>query len=264
MNLVLANPQRRALGRWLAGVGALVWAGAQPGARAQALASAAPAAGPGGLRPPPSAQLDYGVVGRAKGFGFEASARLDWLFDAQAGRYQAELLTRMPLLGSRRQHSQGTVDARGLAPERFSDQRRHEALTLFEAAQGRIRFQPKPGAPASEAPWLPGVQDRLSLFFQLAARLNGAEPRPEGKRTWSMPVAGSSSTDVWLWRGLGMEALDLPAGPVSALHLSRRPREPGDAELSLWFDPARGHLPVRILLRQGEGEMLDQRLLRWP
>ena len=56
------------------------------------------------------------------------------------------------------------------------------------------------------------------------------------------------------------QPLDLPIGTQNALRLRREPRQLYDQTVEIWFAPALGHLPVRIVLSQGNGDLFDQRL----
>ena len=44
--------------------------------------------------------------------------------------------------------------------------------------------------------------------------------------------------------------------------MRRDPRHLYDQTLDLWFAPALGYLPVRMVLSQGNGDRLDQQLSR--
>ena len=59
---------------------------------------------------------------------------------------------------------------------------------------------------------------------------------------------------------MGSESLNLPMGTQTALRLRREPRNQYDQTLDIWFAPALGYLPVRILLRQNNGDQVDQGL----
>jgi hypothetical protein len=57
-----------------------------------------------------------------------------------------------------------------------------------------------------------------------------------------------------------VQPLELPAGKLSALHLVREPMHTYDNRVEVWLAPALGHLPVRILWTQANGDVVDQRL----
>jgi hypothetical protein len=228
---------------------------------AQAVAPAAPANPAAALppaSPPGSAALVYEVSGTVKGLAYQAQATLDWT--READRYEARLAVRLPLLGSRVQTSAGRVDATGLVPERFGDKARSEKAAHFDHAQQRIRFS----ANTPDAELQPGAQDRLSLFLQLAARLNAAPQPVQAGQLIELQVAGTSDAQPWRFRVGDEETLTLPAGDLRVRQLVREPREPRDSRVELWLAPELAHLPVRIRIEQHTGDQIDQRLSRLP
>lgn len=202
--------------------------------------------------------LRYDVLGQAKGLNYRASGEIRW--QISEGRYQADLNISAFLLGSRSQQSTGRLTDGGLVPERFADKSRSERAAHFEPEQGRIRFSNN----APDAPWLPGTQDRLSVFFQLAAWLNA---RPDGLREGarlSLPVAGTGGADQWQLLVQAQEPLDLPAGRWDTLRVDVLPQKTFDQRIELWLAPRLDHLPVRIRITQSNGDVVDQQLSALP
>jgi hypothetical protein len=213
---------------------------------------------PGPTQPPASAQLSYSVEGQSKGLNYSATGSLDWR--NEGGTYTARIEIRVFLLGSRVQTSQGQLAATGLQPERFGDKSRSERAAHFDRSQNRIRFSNN----APDAELLPGAQDRLSVFLQLASLLN-ARPEAFGAgQNVDIPVAGTSGSEIWRFQMQDLASLDLPAGSLIARHLVREPREPRDTRVDIWLAPSLGHLPVRIRLTQDNGDVVDQRLSALP
>ena len=206
------------------------------------------------LAVPGPARLNYQVTGRARGFDYSASAQLDWQHDGQ--RYQARLVISSFPLPSRSQNSVGEIGPDGLSPRRFSDRSRGELAVHFQPELSRITFS----ANSTPAIWQPGAQDRLSLSLQLAAMIAGdaAQFTPGTKVT--VLTAGTRSAEPWEFTVMGTESLNLPIGTQNALRLRREPRHQYDQTVEIWFAPALGHLPARILLSQGNGDLVDQRL----
>ena len=62
-------------------------------------------------------------------------------------------------------------------------------------------------------------------------------------------VAGTrGDAEAWRFEVLGHEALALPAGDVAqATQLRRELTRPYHTRVEVWLDPARQHLPVRVL-----------------
>ena len=177
----------------------------------------------------------------------QGSAELQWL--PQGDRYVLQLnnlLNGQPVLGSR---SQGRIDAHGLAPERHSESRRGRDVRAanFQRDTARITFS----GPRAEYPLLAGVQDRLSWMLQLPAVLTANPALAAAGRELTLYVVGArGDATLWTFRIEGPATLTLPDGSsLPALHLHREPSRLYDTQVDVWLDPARQHLPVRVLLR---------------
>ena len=198
-------------------------------------------------------QVLYEVSGKAKGFPYFARGSLLWQHDDR--RYQLRYEVGLPLLGSRTQTSQGELNALGLAPTRFGDKNRTELAAHFERDKGLISFS----ANTASSPLLPGAQDRLSLFMQLASQLAGAPSRyPPGTQI-DLQTVSAREAEMWSFVVEGEELLSLPLGELPALRLRRLPRREVDQRIELWFAPSLSHLPVRIRIEQANGDVADQR-----
>lgn len=200
------------------------------------------------------ARLRYDVSGSAKGFPYRAQATLSWTRNGQ--RYDARLELKVPLLGTRLQHSQGHWDAQGLRPDRFVDQARKTSQIDFDWREQRLMVA---GQPA----WTPlptGTQDRLSLFLQLAHTLATLAQPPRTGQVWTVHVASPNDVQDWHFAFEDAQAQDLPAGRFDTWKLQRSPRHPNDQRVELWFAPTLQHLPVRMRITQPNGDAVDQRL----
>lgn len=204
---------------------------------------------------PQSVRLRYELSGQTRGLSYAAQGQLTWQHDGQ--RYEARMVVNgLLLLRPRTMTSTGELGPLGVVPRRFSDHARTEQATHFQPERGRIVFSSN----APEAPWQPGAQDRLSLFFQLAGLL-AADPALHAKGTQiQVLTAGTREADTWTFTVTGTPMLALPAGEQATVALRREPRRDYDQTIELWFAPALGHLPVRIRITQGNGDVLDQRL----
>lgn len=209
-------------------------------------------------QPPTSTRLDYAVTGRIKGIAYNAEGALDWT--VADGRYSARMEMKVFLLGSRVQTSTGRVGPAGLSPERFADKSRSEKAAHFDAAQQRIRFSNN----APEAVLLPGAQDRLSLFLQLAGLLQARPTAYATGQTIEMPVVGTGDADVWRFVVGDEVTLTLPAGEMRARQIKRLPRKEFDSTVEMWLAPDLQHLPVRLRVTQANGDVADQQLSRRP
>jgi hypothetical protein len=198
-------------------------------------------------------QVLYEVSGKAKGFPYFARGSLQWQHDGR--QYQARYEVGLPLVGYRVQTSQGELTALGLAPKRFGDKNKTELAAHFERDKGLISFS----ANTPSSPLLPGAQDRLSLFMQLAAQL-AAEPRryPAGTQI-DLQTVSAREAEMWSFQVEGTEQVSLPMGDLQALRLRRLPRREFDQLIDLWFAPTLSYLPVRIRIQQANGDVADQR-----
>ncbi|MDM4768243.1 DUF3108 domain-containing protein [Pelomonas sp. SE-A7] len=190
--------------------------------------------------------------------GKQGSARLSWQ-PLEAG-YELVLERELEGRALPAWRSLGELDASGgLAPRRFAQRlrERDRQATNFRRDEGLVSFSASPAL----RPLLPGSQDRISWWLQLAALVD-AEPRRYAAGTeLLMPVAGlRGELPNWRFVVRGAERLELPAGVVEgALHLERDPLGSWDGRIEVWLDPARHHLPVRV--RHSVGEVVRWELL---
>ncbi len=236
---------------------------AVPGTAAQGQEVAAPADRPSDDAPaapvqlPDPARLSFAVTGQAKGFNYSASADLVWRH--ADGRYQARQEVSLFLLGSRAQSSEGRITDRGLVPQRFVDKARKEQSAQLDFDAGLAHFSD--GSP--DAAIAPGTQDRLSVFLQLSSLLAAAPERYPAGAQIRFTTVSARRTDVWTFRVGETETLQLRAGSIAALRLDRLSRAGGEGDgqqASLWLAPSMQYLPVRILLKQDNGDFADLQL----
>lgn len=207
------------------------------------------------LQLPPSVRLQYELSGQSRGLNYSANALLTWHNESQ--RYEARLLiSGLLILNPRLSISVGELGPQGVSPRRFSDKARSEQATHFQPERGRIVFSNN----APEVPWQPGVQDRLSLFFQLAGMLAGDPGRFATGTQVRVPTAGTREVDIWTFTVTGTPTLALPGGEQATVALRREPRRAYDQTIEIWFAPGLGFVPVRMRITQGNGDVLDQKL----
>jgi len=195
---------------------------------------------------PPSVTLHYQVRrGVLRGTG-----TIRW--EASGDRYRLALEAQAAGIALLRQTSEGGIDASGLAPVRFLDQRarRSAVAANFRRDDGRITFS----GSAVEWPLLPGSQDRLSWMIQLAG-IAAAEPEQlvDGGHIAMVVVGARGDASVWTLRYAGRETIETAAGSVQAVKLLREGRSAYDTSAEIWLDPERSHLPVRATLRNSTG-----------
>ena len=200
-------------------------------------------------------RLQYELSGQSRGLNYSAKAQLSW--HNEVTRYEARLLiSGLLILNPRLSISVGELGPQGVSPRRFSDKARSEQATHFQPERGRIVFSNN----APEVPWQPGVQDRLSLFFQLAGMLAGDPGRFATGTQVRVPTAGTREVDIWTFTVTGTPTLALPGGEQATVALRREPRRAYDQTIEIWFAPGLGFVPVRMRITQGNGDVLDQKL----
>ena len=203
---------------------------------------------------PGSVRLKYQMTGLSRGLTYHATGLTTWLQDGS--HYEATMVVSAFLIGSRSLSSVGDITVDGLAPKRFADKFRSELAAHFQADKGKITFS----ANSPDAPWKRGVQDRLSVFFQLASLLAG---QPDGFPSGTkIPIytAGQRDVDTWTFTVTSQEDLSLPYGAMKAIKLTRDPRQEFDQRVEVWFAPSLNYWPVRIKITQNSGDYIDQQL----
>ena len=205
---------------------------------------------------PASIRLGYELTGQIRGLRYSADAVLDWRQDGRD--YQAQMDVSAFLIGSRSQTSTGRISARGLQPGRFVDRSRRDRITEFDHEGGLVR------TPASDhgLAMPDGIQDRLSVFVQIAIELSALSQPPGPGDRWTLPVAASREIERWTFDWQGVEVLELPAGRLLTWHLARQPLSAGETRIDIWLAPELGLMPARLRLLQENGDSMDQRLLR--
>ena len=201
---------------------------------------------------PPPARLKYDIKGEVKGFPYHVNGDLRWGQDGST--YDARMEISHFLLGSRVQTSTGRLTRHGLEPARFGDKVRSEVAAHFDYEKNRVTFS----ANTPDVPLLPGAQDQLSVFMQLASMF-GADPRgfPQGS-TLPFQAVGPRSADSWVFNVGATEKLQMPGGGISAVRLWRDPSGEYDPRVEIWLAADVGYLPVRIRLTQPNGDFVDQ------
>jgi hypothetical protein len=225
-------------------------------------AAAAPAAVPAlpetttvtAMALPGSAELKYKATGFAKGLNYQASTELAWYHDGTS--YNTRMTMSAFLIGSLIWSSAGQVTPEGLAPTRFSEKRRSEVAAHFDPEKAQVTFS----ANTPTAPWVKGIQDRATVFMQLAGMLAGNPGAFPPGSSISLYTVGPRSAALWTFAVGPAEVVELPAGEMLAVKLTRKPRDEYDNKVELWLAPSLGYLPVRNKVTQPDGAFVDQQL----
>ncbi|MFN9744061.1 MAG: DUF3108 domain-containing protein, partial [Betaproteobacteria bacterium] len=210
---------------------------------------------------PPSTRLSYRVVGDVQG-PVEGHARVEWL--RQGLRYQVHLDLSVALLATRRVSSDGLITPAGLSPRRYDEETR---ILLREPRRVAIEFEPGQLrlADGRVLPRPEGVQDSASQFVQMTWLFNARPELLQPGQTVGFPLALPRRVQSWVYDIVGPVTVTTPAGELAAVHV--RPRQEagaGDLTAELWVAPSLQHLPVRMLIRQGERATLELLLERLP
>ncbi len=203
---------------------------------------------------PQPVKFQYDVVGESKGLRFNASGELLWQHDSV--NYQMKLDISHMLLGSRIQTSVGQLGPQGLQPKRFGEKNKQELAAHFEREKGQVVFS----ANSTPQTLQVAAQDRLSLFAQLAALLAGSPELRQPGQQLSFQIVSSKSAELWSFQVADSELLNLPAGKLTALKVSRLPLQNHDQTADMWLAPAHGYLPVKVRIAQSNGDVFEQSL----
>ena len=194
------------------------------------------------------------MIGESKGLRFNADGELLWKHDGK--QYDMRLEIKHFLFGSKTQTSVGQLGLQGVLPKRFGDKFKQEVAAHFDRDKNQLVFS----ANSHPQPLLPGAQDRLSLFAQLAALLAGSpELRQTGQQIY-FQVAAAKSADMWTFQVEKQEVIQLPAGKFNTWKLSRVFKGAYDQTADVWLSPAHGYLPIKLRIAQTNGDVLEQNL----
>ena len=196
---------------------------------------------------PPAATLRYDI-GRGLLHG---TGELAWRPLGEA--YELKLDFKLGGITVLSQASVGEIDAAGIAPLRFTDQRARRGTTAanFRRAVGKITYS----GSQNEFVLKPGAQDRLSWMLQLAAIVAaGPELGMPGARVVMQVTGSRGDAGLWVFRCVGAEAIDARGGALDALKFVREAREAHDTTVQVWLDPRRHYLPVRATQKSGAGD----------
>jgi len=153
--------------------------------------------------------------------------------------------------GTVKRESRGTVEAGGIRPLEFRDQRgdRQPEFARFDWAKHQV-VEEREGK--SEARPIKGaMQDRLSFLWSFAFT-------PPSGREIALDVADGRGVSWFRYAISGPEKLKTPAGEIEALKLIKQ-REPGDDRgTEVWLAVRHHFVPVRILVVEKDGTRLDQ------
>jgi hypothetical protein len=233
-----------------------VLCGALNGTPGGALAAPATVKYPTNLAPP--AELSYAAKATQGGLVISGESRIQWQHADQ--RYTVAVETRAMLVGKiLDEKSEGGIDASGLAPARYTEQRfRKEATSaVFNRNTGLISF----GQSDRTYPIHGGEQDRTSVIWQLIAVARAAPASFRSGSAWRFFVVGQRDADPWTFRVGAQEKVMGPDGEVTAWHVTRNPPpDSKEQQLDIWLAPALQWYPVKLRFTEGGGDYIEQTL----
>ena len=171
------------------------------------------------------------------------------------GRYQITETSRgrgvYALAGRFKRTSRGTLDANGVRPLEFTDERPgRDSRAAFDWQARTVTTQHK--GPQQVLPMPPGVQDRLSFLLAFAL-----SPPREKALTYNIADGRGLSAQHYSVEAGGK--LKTPAGEFSTLKLVRLKQH---ERIETWLAAELGHLPVRVLMLEKDGIRLEQVAVR--
>ena len=208
------------------------------------------------VRLPDSARLRYDVTATMKGLDYHAGADLLWQHDANSYRLQFEFKLLSVMLRS--QTSTGAIGAQGLQPLKFIDRvRSNERIARFDQQKHLVSFS---NADTPDAALEAGAQDRLSIIFQLAARVAGDPSKYVPGTRLEVQTIGHNDAQSWHFVVAPLQSLRYQGEPVATVKLARELRDAKDQKVEVWFAPSLGYLPVQLKITQQDGDTIEQHL----
>ncbi|TAF72806.1 MAG: DUF3108 domain-containing protein, partial [Curvibacter sp.] len=191
---------------------------------------------------PPPVVLNYDVFGLTDGQQNVVGAAITWKHDGE--NYQASLVVTKFLINLRQWTSKGALTAAGLAPVRFGEKgfRRAEVASHFVRDEGRVIFS----ANSAPAPLLPGAQDNLSVFMQLASLWAGEPNRLTAGDSLSFQTIGPRQAETWIFVVSPEERITVPGGSMQAIKLTREATSEYSTKAEIWLAPQLAYLPAHI------------------
>lgn len=200
---------------------------------------------------PPSGELQYDTFFNG---ARNQPGTIHWKSDGK--RYEMVVSIPLPFVGTFSWTSRGHVDAFGLAPDQYIEQRgrRPADFTIFNRNEKQIVFTRTPNSLA-----LPdGAQDRFSMVMQLASLVRGDPDAYKPGVTREFYVADNDSGETWPITTIGDEMVSTDHGFVTARHFMRLPRHEGDKRrIDVWLAPSLGWLPVRLVQTEPNGTQVE-------
>ena len=206
---------------------------------------------------PDSTQINYRLTGQERGLTYHATGALKWQVKAGADlpkAYEAELRVRAFLVGNRVWRSVGQLSEGGLAPKRYSDSWRGERAAHFETDQQKISFSGN----LPSAPLLPGAQDQVSLFIQMAAAV-ASQNFTTGAELMIQTATARDAVN-WTLTYKADEFIEVNGDRLETQRWLCLPRGKFDSQIEIWLAKSLAGLPARIKISQVSGNFIDMEM----
>lgn len=206
---------------------------------------------------PDNTQINYSLTGQERGLTYHATGALKW--QVKAGddlpkSYEAELRVRAFLVGNRVWRSVGQLSEGGLAPKRYSDSWRGERAAHFETDQQKISFSGN----LPSAPLLPGAQDQVSLFIQMAAAV-ASQNFTTGAELMIQTATARDAVN-WTLTYKADEFIEVNGDRLETQRWLCLPRGKFDSQIEMWLAKSLAGLPARIKISQVSGNFIDMEM----
>ncbi|AOJ63945.1 hypothetical protein WJ32_16700 [Burkholderia ubonensis] len=218
---------------------------------ASGAATAGPASNGVKFAAPPSGDLQYDALFNGMQ---NSTGTIHWRTDGQT--YELSVTMPVPFVGPFRYRSQGRIDAYGIAPDRYVEQRgkRPEDIAIFNREIRQVVFTRTP----DNAPLPDGAQDRFSMLMQLSGLLRGNPDAYKRGVTQQFFVIDNNSGETWPITVIGDEPVQTAAGFIETRHFMRLPRRAGDTRrIDMWLAPSLGWLPARLVQTEPNGAQIE-------
>jgi len=189
-----------------------------------------------------------------------ALVRLDVEVDGEHYRMRSEArpqgLAAALFQGVFTQESRGRISPWGYRPEQYEEQRgsRGTRWAQMDWAAGEVRLPD-----GERQPIAPGVQDRLSIAWQLSALARHQLARLQSSEGIQIPLLLSRHVELNRFYGREVSEQELDGQRLRLLKVEREPRKgKRDARVEVWLDTERDMLPVRVRIADDRGRVIDQ------
>jgi hypothetical protein len=206
---------------------------------------------------PDNTQINYRLTGQERGLTYHATGALKWQVkagDDLTKSYEAELRVRAFLVGNRVWRSVGQLSEGGLAPKRYSDSWRGERAAHFETDQQKISFSGN----LPSAPLLPGAQDQVSLFIQMAAAV-ASQNFTTGAELMIQTATARDAVN-WTLTYKADEFIEVNGDRLETQRWLCLPRGKFDSQIEMWLAKSLAGLPARIKISQVSGNFIDMEM----